>query len=155
MPCLGECSDLSILSFSKSFVRGTHPHLLNLPGNYYWDFYKTVELGLTQKHKVIFFRKLGIRKMEVSLVMSNKKTPDLPVTKIIFIANIYIHYCRVLQLIVSVLDAIYRSFPGFKVMSNWSAYEIYTKVDLFDMEINIFWKKRNAEWFIVSSLGEL
>lgn len=156
MPCSGECSDLSILSFSNSFVRGTHLHLLYLPGNYCWDFYKTVELGLTQKHKLIFFMKLGIRKIEVSLVMRNEKTPNLPVTKInISIANIYIHYWRVLQLIVSVLDAIYRSFPGFKVMSNWTAYEIYAKVNLFDMEIDIFWKKRKVEWFIFSSLGEL
>lgn len=156
MPCSGERSDLSILSFSKSFVRGTHPHLLYLLGNYCWDFYKTVELGLTQKHKLIFFMKLGIRKIEVSLVMRNEKTPNLPVAKInISIANIYIHYWRVLQLIVSVLDAIYRSFPGFKVMSNWTAYEIYAKVNLFDMEIDIFWKKRKVEWFIFSSLGEL
>lgn len=60
----------------------------------------------------------------------------------IFIANIYIHYWRVLQLILGVLDAINRSFLGFKAMTNWSVYEIYTKVDLFDMEINILWKKR-------------
>lgn len=66
----------------------------------------------------------------------------IPVINNIFIANIYNHYWRVLQLIASVLDAIYRFFPGFKVMSNWSVYEIYTKVDLFDMEINVFWKKK-------------
>lgn len=83
--------------------------------------------------------KLGIRKIEVPLVKKNEKKPNLPVTKInIFIANIYINYWRVLQLIVSVLDAIYSFFPGVTIMSNWSVYEIYTEVDLFDMEINIF-----------------
>jgi len=87
----GECSDFSILSCSKGFVRGTHPHLSSLPRKYHCNYSKILELALTQKHKVIFFLKLGITKIKVSLVMRNEK--KLPVTKTnIFSANVYIHY---------------------------------------------------------------
>lgn len=91
---------------SKGFARGTHPHLPSLPRNCHCDCSTTVELGLMQKHREIFL-KLGIMKVKVSLVTWNEK--KLLVTQInIFTANVYIHYWGVLQLTVSVLQAIYR-----------------------------------------------
>lgn len=130
MPSSGKCSDFSILSCSKGFVRGTHPHLSPLPRNCHCDYSRIVELALTQKHKAIFFLKLGIMKVIVLPVMRNGK--NLPVTKInIFTADVYFRYWKVLQLTVSVLDAIYRSFPGFNILSYWSAYKTCTKINLF------------------------
>lgn len=90
----GGCSAFSILSCSKGFVKGTHPHLSSFPRNFHCDYSKIVELALTQKHKLIFFWKLGLMKGKASVVMRNEKTSkNPPVTKInIFTANVQIHY---------------------------------------------------------------
>lgn len=119
----------SLFSAAEKALYGEHI-LTSLPRNCHCDYSKIMDLALTQKYKVIFFLKLGIIKVKVSLVTRNER--KLPVTKInILTANVYIHYWWVLHLTVSVLDAIYRSFPGFNILSNWSAYKTYTKVDLF------------------------